>query len=186
AGDELARGSLDAAERYLALAEGAPTPPDRQGQAQLLAGIIRLLAARQRGNLAAVTDEAQRLQAMAGGPDAAQPALGGEVRALALISLGYAPNRTAPLDPAEHPGQGDRAGPPDPAAVSRVHRPGQPGGERIRDVVRADGRALQAGDRGGRTARLGRRPARRDRVRVAWSRAGLAGAAGGGRTLDAA
>src|SRR5262252_8919222 len=39
AGDELARGSLDAAARYLALAEGAPTPPDRQGQAQLLAGI---------------------------------------------------------------------------------------------------------------------------------------------------
>src|SRR5262249_58063872 len=27
AGDELARGSLDAAERYPALAEGAPTPP---------------------------------------------------------------------------------------------------------------------------------------------------------------
>jgi LuxR family transcriptional regulator, maltose regulon positive regulatory protein len=35
AGDELARGSLEAAERYLGLAERAPTPPGRQGQAQL-------------------------------------------------------------------------------------------------------------------------------------------------------
>src|SRR5215469_4255646 len=68
AGDELARGSLEAAERYLGLAERglASVPEERQGQAQLLAGIIRLLAARQRGNLPAVADEVQRLHAMAG------------------------------------------------------------------------------------------------------------------------
>jgi LuxR family maltose regulon positive regulatory protein len=106
AGDELAGGSLEAAEQYLARAERAPTPPGRQGQAQLLLGIIRLLAARQRGNLPAVADEAQRLQAMAGAPDAAQPALGQELRALALISLGYAQNWTARLDQAEHLEQG--------------------------------------------------------------------------------
>jgi LuxR family maltose regulon positive regulatory protein len=65
-------------------------PDGRAGQAQLLLGIIRLLAARQRGNLPAVADEAQRLQAMAGAPEAAQPGLGEELRALALISLGDA------------------------------------------------------------------------------------------------
>src|SRR5215831_3368524 len=92
AGDELARGSLEAAGRYLGLAERAPAPvPEgRAGQAQLLLGIIRLLAARQRGDRPAVADEAQRLQAAAGAPEAARPGLGEELRALALISLGGA------------------------------------------------------------------------------------------------
>jgi LuxR family maltose regulon positive regulatory protein len=90
AGDELARGSLEGAEQYLALAERAPVPvPDgRRGQAQLLTGIVRLLLARQRGDRPAVAEQAQRLQAMAEAPQATQPALGEELRALALISLG--------------------------------------------------------------------------------------------------
>ena len=90
AGDELARGSLEAAERYLGLAEraSASVPACRRGQAQLLAGIIRLLLARQRGDPSAVAEQAQRLQAMAEAPDAARPVLGEELRALALISLG--------------------------------------------------------------------------------------------------
>src|SRR6516162_1952323 len=41
AADELARGSLEAAERYLDLAERAPVPAGQHGQAQLLAGIVR-------------------------------------------------------------------------------------------------------------------------------------------------
>jgi len=104
AGDELVRGSLAAAERYLGLAarHAASVPADRTGQAQLLLGIVRLLAARQRGNLPAVADEAQRLQALAEAPEAAQPGLGQELRALALISLGYAQGWTAQLDQAEH------------------------------------------------------------------------------------
>jgi LuxR family maltose regulon positive regulatory protein len=88
AGDELARGSLEAAERYLALTEGAPTRPGRQGQARLLVGIVRLLLARQRGDPPAVAEEAGRLQAMAEAPEAAHSHLGEELRALALISLG--------------------------------------------------------------------------------------------------
>jgi LuxR family maltose regulon positive regulatory protein len=90
AGDELARGSLEAAERYLGLAERAPAsvPEGRQGQVQLLLGIVRLLLARQRGDPPAVAEEARRLQAMAEAPEAAQPGLGDELRALALISLG--------------------------------------------------------------------------------------------------
>src|SRR5215831_18810158 len=67
AGDELARGSLEAAERYLGLAErtSASVPDGRRGQAQLLVGMVRLLTARQRGDPPAVAEQAQRLQAMA-------------------------------------------------------------------------------------------------------------------------
>jgi LuxR family maltose regulon positive regulatory protein len=92
AGDELARGSLEAAERYLGLAEraSASVPDGRQGQAQLLLGIVRLLLARQRGDPPAVAEEARRLQDMAEAPEAAQAGLGEELRALALISLGSA------------------------------------------------------------------------------------------------
>src|SRR5215472_618475 len=89
AGDQLARGSLEAAERYLGLAERAPVPDGRQGQARLLLGMVRLLLARQRGDRPAVAERAQRLQALAEAPEA-QPGLGEELRALALIHLGSA------------------------------------------------------------------------------------------------
>jgi len=90
AADELAQGSLEAAERYLGLAErGSASVPDGQrGQFQILLGVVRLLHARQRGNPLAVAEEAERLQAAAEAPEAAQPGLGQELRALALISLG--------------------------------------------------------------------------------------------------
>jgi LuxR family maltose regulon positive regulatory protein len=103
AGDELARGSLEAAERYLGLAEraSASVPDDRRGQAQLLLGMVRLLLARQRGNRPAVAEQAQRLQAMAEAPQAAQPGLGEELRALALISLGSAERWAARFEEAQ-------------------------------------------------------------------------------------
>jgi len=90
AADELARGSLAAAERYLGLAESASAsvPGDRRGQALVLLAVIRLLVARQRGNPSAVAEEARRLQAVAETPDAVRPGLGQELRALALVSLG--------------------------------------------------------------------------------------------------
>ena len=109
AGDELARGSLEAAERYLGLAErgSASVPDGRRGPFQVLLGVVRLLLARQRGNPQAVAEEAGRLEAAAEAPEpAAQYDLasaarvmkkGGEVRklyvgeelrALALVSLG--------------------------------------------------------------------------------------------------
>src|SRR5262250_386390 len=90
AGDELARGSLEAAERYLGLAERglASVPDGRRGQAQLLLGVVRLLLARQRGDRSAVAKEAGRLQAAAEAPEVARSGLGEELRALALISLG--------------------------------------------------------------------------------------------------
>jgi len=90
AADELAHGSLEAAERYLGLAErGMASVPDaRRAQAQLLLGMTRLVLARQRWNLQAVAEEARQLHVMAEAPGVAQPRLGEELRALALISLG--------------------------------------------------------------------------------------------------
>ncbi|HTZ27696.1 MAG TPA: LuxR C-terminal-related transcriptional regulator [Streptosporangiaceae bacterium] len=90
AADELARGSLEAAERYLALAErrSGSLPAGRREYGRLLLGVVRLLLDRQRGNLPAVTADAQELQAMAEVADAAQPGLGADLSALALISLG--------------------------------------------------------------------------------------------------
>jgi len=103
AGDELARGSLEAAERYLGLAERASASvlEGRQGQAQLLLGMVRLLLARQRGDRPAVAEEARRLQALAEAPEAAQAGLGEELRALALISLGSTEYWAARFEDAE-------------------------------------------------------------------------------------
>ena len=103
AANELARGSLEAAERYLGLAArgSASVPAGRRGQVQVLLGVVRLLLARQRGNLPAVAEEAQRLQAVAETPDAAQSGLGEELRALALINLGITEYWAARLDDAE-------------------------------------------------------------------------------------
>jgi LuxR family transcriptional regulator, maltose regulon positive regulatory protein len=92
AADELARGSLEAAERYLTLAErGLESLSDaEQRQTRLLLAVVRLLLARQRGDLPAVTEHAGRLRDMAehADGDAARPGLGADLSALALISLG--------------------------------------------------------------------------------------------------
>jgi len=88
AGDELAWGSLEAAEQYLALAERASMPAGRRGQYQVLLGIVRLSHARQRGNLPAAAEQARRLQTAAEALEQAQPDLGEDLRALMLISLG--------------------------------------------------------------------------------------------------
>jgi LuxR family maltose regulon positive regulatory protein len=119
AADELARGSLEAADHYLGLAArgSASVPAGRRGQLQVLLGVVRLLVARQRGNLPAVADQAQRLQAMAEAPDAAQPGLGEELRALALISLGTTEYFTARFEEAQrHLEQG----------IALAHRIGRP------------------------------------------------------------
>ena len=107
AADELAQGSLEAAERYLGLAArgSSSVPAGRRGQLQVLLGVVRLLVARQRGDLPAVADQAQRLQALAEAPDAAREVaergLGEELRALALISLGTTEVWTAQFEEAQ-------------------------------------------------------------------------------------
>ena len=119
AADELARGSLEAAERYLGVAErgSASVPAGRRGQARVLLGVVRLSLARQRGDLPAVAEEARRLQAIAEAPDAAQPGLGEDLRALALINLGIAEFGAGLMEEAEpHLEQG----------VMLAHRIGRP------------------------------------------------------------
>jgi LuxR family transcriptional regulator, maltose regulon positive regulatory protein len=90
AADELAQGSLQAAERYLAQAErrSGSVPAGRGGYERLLFGVVRLLLDRQRGNLPAVATDVGELQAMTEAADASRPGLGADLRALALISLG--------------------------------------------------------------------------------------------------
>jgi len=111
AADELARGSLEAAERCMGLAErgSALVPEGRRRQAQVLLGVVQLLLTRRHGNLPAVAEQAQRLQALAEAPDAAQhdlaPAaragLGEELRAFALIKIGDSETWAGRLDQAE-------------------------------------------------------------------------------------
>ncbi|HJY69071.1 MAG TPA: hypothetical protein VJ254_20295, partial [Streptosporangiaceae bacterium] len=111
AADELAQGSLDEAGRYLTLAAQGPVPvpAGRRGRVQVLLGVVGLLLARQRGDPAAVMEEARRLQGAAEAPDAARydlaPAaragLGEDLRALALINLGIAEYGTARFEEAE-------------------------------------------------------------------------------------
>jgi LuxR family transcriptional regulator, maltose regulon positive regulatory protein len=103
AADELARGSLEAAERYLELAErgSASVPESRRGQAQVLLGVVQLLLARRHGNLPAVAGQAQRLRALAEAPGAAQPGLGDELRAFALVKIGDSETWAGRLDQAE-------------------------------------------------------------------------------------
>jgi len=99
AANELAQGSLAEAERRF---EGtASVPAGRRWQARLLLGVVRLLLARQRGNLPAVTEEARRLQALTEAPDAVSAGLGEELRALALISLGTTEVWAAQFDQAQ-------------------------------------------------------------------------------------
>jgi LuxR family maltose regulon positive regulatory protein len=89
---ELNRGSLEEAEGHLARAtrELESVPAQRRGRFQVTLGILRLSLARQRGDVSAVAEEAQRLLAPAGAADAAELGMGGDLQALALISLGIA------------------------------------------------------------------------------------------------
>jgi LuxR family transcriptional regulator, maltose regulon positive regulatory protein len=149
AADQLAQGSLEAAERYLHLAErgSASVLTGRRGQFQVLLGVIRLLHARQRGNLPGVAKEAHGLQALAEVPQAAQP-LGDELRALALINLGSTEVWTTRFEEAErHLDQ----------AIALAHRIGRPfleftglaylaAVEIYRSAARAAERSMQAID----------------------------------------
>jgi LuxR family maltose regulon positive regulatory protein len=103
AGDELARGSLEEAERYLALSARTldSAAAERRGRAQVVVAVVRMRLARQRGDLTAVADEARRLLAPAVATEPAEPRSGGDLRALALINLGIAELWTSRFDEAD-------------------------------------------------------------------------------------
>jgi LuxR family maltose regulon positive regulatory protein len=92
AGDELARGSLEEAERYLALATRKldSVPAGRRERSQVVLALVRMRLARRRGDVPAVAEQAERLLAPAEAADPAEPGLGGDLRMLALIDLGIA------------------------------------------------------------------------------------------------
>ena len=191
AGAELARGSLEEAERYLALATErlASVPADRRGR---VAGRARGRAAcgwpGSAGTSRRWPRQAQRLLAPAGAAGPAQLGLGEDLRALALINLGIAELWTARFDEADrHLEQGvalaRRIGRPYPGD----HRPGVLGAAGQLAVVPAGGAAQQAGDRAGRAARLDRGAGRRGRLPGAGCRADRPGPARGGeRALERA
>jgi LuxR family transcriptional regulator, maltose regulon positive regulatory protein len=89
---ELARGSLEEAERQLALAvqRSASVPAVRRGRLEVMLTVLRLYLARQRGDLPAVSEAAEGLLAAIDTPGEPQLSLGEDLRALTLISLGVA------------------------------------------------------------------------------------------------
>jgi LuxR family transcriptional regulator, maltose regulon positive regulatory protein len=99
----LSRGSFEEAERELAVARAglASVPEASRGRFQVMLGIQRLDLARQRADLPAVTEEAERLLAPIEGADLEDLRLSEERHALALISLGIAEVWTARLEDAE-------------------------------------------------------------------------------------
>ena len=101
--DQLARGSLEEAERYLALATQKleSLPASRRGRPQVVVAVVRMRLARQRGDLPTVAEEAQRLLAPAVAADPAKAGLGEDLRALTLINLGIAELWTARFDDAD-------------------------------------------------------------------------------------
>jgi len=100
AGDQLTRGSLAEAERYLALSTRAleSVPANRRGRAQVVFAAVRMQLARKRGDITAVAEQARPLLAAAG---QGQQELGGDLRALALINLGIAEMWTSRVDEAD-------------------------------------------------------------------------------------
>ena len=109
AAGELDRGSVEAAERHLALAADGSASVPRSG-----AGGWRSCSpscgsglARERGDLPTVVEEARRLLTWAEAGDAFQPGLDEDLRALTLTSLGIAELWSFRLEEAErHLGQG--------------------------------------------------------------------------------
>jgi LuxR family transcriptional regulator, maltose regulon positive regulatory protein len=102
AGVQLLRGSLEEAERYVVLAaEGLESvPPGRRARSQVVLAVVRMRLARQRGDLPAVAEQAQRLLAPVGVAEAGL-GLGEDLRALALINLGIAELWTARFEAAD-------------------------------------------------------------------------------------
>jgi len=92
AGVELARGSLEEAERFVGIASKGldSVPGDRQERARVVLAVVRMRLARQRGNLPAVAEQAHALLAAEDAMDQAWSGLGTDLRALALVTLGIA------------------------------------------------------------------------------------------------
>ncbi len=103
AGVELGRGSLEKAERFVAIASRGLdfVPAGRQERVRVILAVVRMRLARQRGNLPAAAEQAHALLAAAGTTGQAWSGLGDDLRALALVNLGIAEVWTGRLDEAD-------------------------------------------------------------------------------------
>jgi LuxR family transcriptional regulator, maltose regulon positive regulatory protein len=90
AGRNLARGRLDEAAAHLAVAEAyaETTPPERQRRLRIAIASLQLSLAARHGHLAGVTGQARFLDSPVTGPSDEDIALGNDLRAVALMSLG--------------------------------------------------------------------------------------------------
>jgi LuxR family transcriptional regulator, maltose regulon positive regulatory protein len=103
AADELTRGSIEEAEGHLARGSqrAESCPEERRGRLEAWMTLGRLGVARRRGDLEAAVDEAERVLALIDAPDAPEPAIRDEQRAMALVELGTAEAAAARTDDAE-------------------------------------------------------------------------------------
>ena len=146
AGDEMVRGTLENAERYLTLAACAlePMPVGRRERTQVLLDGLWMSLARRRGDLPAVIKAAQQLLAPVGVDGSAPLGLDEDLRALALINLGIAEMWSADLSEADrHLGQG----------AALAHRIGRPYLELTSLAHGAQLAALRSFTRGARRSR---------------------------------
>lgn len=99
AAGDLEHGSLRKAERRLALAAAGAgaVPEERRGHFEVMCTVVRLRLARRQGDLAVVTENADRLMAAVETADAKRLGVGDALQAHALISLGSAEVSTSRL-----------------------------------------------------------------------------------------
>jgi LuxR family transcriptional regulator, maltose regulon positive regulatory protein len=100
---DLTRGRLDEAAAHLAVAEThvRTTPPDRRRRLEVAIASLQLALARRRGHLAGVIEHVRFLDSPVTGPSDEDIALGGDLRAVALMNLGTAEAWTLGLPDAE-------------------------------------------------------------------------------------
>ncbi len=90
AGHNLARGRLDEAAAHLKVAEAyaETTTPDRQRRLRVAIASLKLALAARRGHLSGVTEQARFLDSPVTGQSDEDIALGNDLRAVALMTLG--------------------------------------------------------------------------------------------------
>jgi LuxR family transcriptional regulator, maltose regulon positive regulatory protein len=90
AGSNVAQGRLDEAAAHLAVAEAyaETTPPERRRRLRIAIASLKLALAARRGDLADVTEQARFLASPVSGESDEDIALGNDLRAVALMSLG--------------------------------------------------------------------------------------------------
>ena len=86
-------------------------PPDRRDRFQVLLALSTLSAARRRGDLAAMSSEADRLQARVEAAEAARLGVDQDLLALAVIGLGITSVLAAGLEQADGNLRGSRSTP---------------------------------------------------------------------------